>query len=244
MLTTLRRKTELLGALGLDEVVIVSFDRQFALLSPEAFCSVVLSDHLGARTVFVGENFHFGHGGRGTPADLRRYGRSHGFEVVSVGLATQDGEVISSTRIRDLLARGQVAQAARLLGRPHRIEGVVVTGAGRGRVLDAPTANLIPAAGLALPRIGVYVTASTIDERESYRSVTSIGTNPTFESDGKIRIETLLLDYSGHLYGSRLAVDFIERIRGQQIFPDAESLAARIKEDVEIARAYGKDQGG
>jgi riboflavin kinase/FMN adenylyltransferase len=238
MLTALARKAELLEELGLDELVVVPFDKDFALLSPESFCSAVLSDHLGARAVFVGENFRFGHGGVGTPDDLRRYGLSHGFEVVSVGLARDDGEVISSTRIREMLKRGQVAEAARLLGRPHRIEGPVISGAGRGRSLDAPTANLAPRHDMALPRLGVYVTRATIDRTESYSSVTSVGTNPTFESDRKVRIETLLLGYSGLLYGSYLAVDFLEWIRGQRTFPDAGSLAVRIREDIEIARAY------
>jgi riboflavin kinase/FMN adenylyltransferase len=238
MLTPLPRKEELLAELGLDEVVVVPFDADFARLSPESFCKAVLSDHLGARTVFVGENFRFGQGGAGTPADLREYGRSHGFEVVSLTLARDDGEVISSTRIRQLLKAGKVAEAAGLLGRPHRVEGTVVSGFGRGRGLEAPTANLTPTPEMALPRLGIYVTMSTVNGAESHRSVTSVGTNPTFQDDGKVRIETLLLDYSGALYGSRLAVDFLERIRGQHAFSDAESLAAQIRRDVETARAY------
>jgi riboflavin kinase/FMN adenylyltransferase len=238
MLTPLPRKEELLAELGLDEVVVVPFDADFARLSPESFCKAVLSDHLGARTVFVGENFRFGQGGAGTPADLREYGRSHGFEVVSLALARDDGEVISSTRIRQLLKAGKVAEATGLLGRPHRVEGTVVSGFGRGRGLEAPTANLTPTPEMALPRLGIYVSMSTVNGAESYRSVTSVGTNPTFQDDGKVRIETLLLDYSGALYGSRLEVDFLERIRGQHAFPDAESLAAQIRRDVETARAY------
>lgn len=238
MLTPLLRKAELLESLGLDELLVVPFDRDFASLSPGAFCGAVLSDHLDARAVFVGENFRFGHGGEGTPDDLRQYGLSHGFEVLAVGLAREDGEVISSTRIRELLKRGNVADATRLLGRPHRIEGPVVGGAGRGRYLEAPTANLAPRPDMALPRLGVYVTRSTVDGASSFLSVTSVGTNPTFESDRKIRVETLLIDYSGHLYGSHLAVDFMERIRGQKAFPDSVTLAARIRKDVEVARAY------
>ena len=244
MLTPPARKAELLESLGLEELVVVRFDRDFAQLAPESFCSAVLSEHLGARAVFVGENFRFGHGGAGTPADLRRYGRSHDFEVVAVDLAREGAEVISSTRIRELLKAGNVADAARLLGRPHRIEGTVIGGFGRGRGLDAPTANLTPMPEMALPRLGIYITRSTVDASESYRSVTSVGTNPTFESDRKIRIETMLLDYSGTLYGSLLAVDFLERIRGQRAFPDAGSLAAQIRRDVEVARAYPGGEGG
>jgi riboflavin kinase / FMN adenylyltransferase len=242
MLTPLARKAELLEGLGMEELIVVPFDRAFARLTPALFCGAVLSDHLGARAVFVGQNFRFGHGGSGTPEDLLQYGRAHGFQVVAVPLATQDGEIISSTRIREALREGGVADATRLLGRPHRIEGTVISGVGRGKDLEAPTANIAPTADMALPRLGIYITRSTVDGSESYQSVTSVGTNPTFESDGKIRIETLLLDFAGGLYGARLSVDFLERIRDQQVFPDAESLAARIKQDVGTARAYFRER--
>jgi riboflavin kinase/FMN adenylyltransferase len=240
MLTSPRRKAELIGAKGVDELVVVGFDRAFAQLSPEAFCLLVLSHRLGAREVLVGENFRFGHLGAGTLDDLRRYGASHGFEVRSVPLVDEGGETISSTRIRRLISAGHVADAACLLGRPHQIEGMVVSGAGRGRSLDAPTANLAVDPGMAIPRLGVYVTRSFVDGSAAYLSVTSVGTNPTFEADKKVRIETLLLDHAGDLYGSHLAVDFLERIRDQKTFPDAGSLTARIRLDVEIAREYFK----
>ncbi len=239
MLTSIEQKGRLLEELGLDELVVVRFDRDFARLSPESFCAAVLSSRLGARVVFVGENFRFGSGGAGTAADLVDYGGKHGFQVQPVSLVQEDGEVISSTRIRELLRQGRVGEAARLLGRPHRVEGPVLAGAGRGTAaLNAPTANLSVTREMALPRLGVYVTRSTVDGCETYPSVTSVGTNPTFESDRKVRIETLLLDYSGDLYGRHLAVDFLERIRAQRIFGDAETLAGRIREDVDIARRF------
>lgn len=237
MLTSVDQKSRLMGALGLDELVVVRFDRDFARLTPESFCGAVLSTRLGARTVFVGENFRFGRGGVGTAAHLIDYGSAHGFAVQPVALVADQGETISSTRIRELLSHGRVDEAARLLGRPHKIEGPVLTGAGRGRALDAPTANLAVSREMALPRLGVYVTRSTVDGDDVYPSVTSVGTNPTFESDRRVRIETLLLDFSGDLYGRHLAVDFLERIRGQKTFQDAGSLAERIKRDVDIARA-------
>ncbi len=236
MLTSLEQKARLLEALDLDEVVVVRFNWEFALLSPEAFCRAVLSNHLGARIVFVGKNFRFGRDGTGTAAHLADYGATHGFEVRAVELVEEGGETISSTRIRELLRVGHVREAARLLGRPHRVEGIVTTGAGRGRGLDAPTANLPSLKDMALPRSGVYVTRSTVDGTEVHSSVTSVGTNPTFSSDRKMRIETLLFDYSGVLYGRHLAVDFLDRIRAQRTFPDAESLARQIRQDVETAR--------
>jgi riboflavin kinase/FMN adenylyltransferase len=244
LLTSLERKAELLRDLGVDEVVVVRFDREFAGLSPESFCRAVLSARLGAWVVFVGDNFRFGHGGAGTAGDLKAYGATHGFEVRSVGLIEEGGETISSTRIRELLRAGHVAEAAFLLGRPHRLEGTVARGVGRGRALKAPTANLAPARDSALPRLGVYATRATVDGRDTYGAVTSVGTNPTFESDRKVRIETLLLDYGGELYERHLAVDFLERIRGQRTFADAISLSRQIEEDVETARRVHAGDGG
>ncbi|MCL5734531.1 MAG: bifunctional riboflavin kinase/FAD synthetase [Actinobacteria bacterium] len=238
LLTTLERKAELMEALGVEELIVVKFDRDFSKLTPGKFCQTILSDRLGARLVLVGENFHFGHLGSGSPADLREYGRSHRFEVKTVPLAKDDGETISSTRIRGLLAAGRVAEAAALLGRPHRIEGLVIHGTGRGRALRAPTANLAIDPQTAIPRRGVYVTRSLVEGGPVHPSVTSIGTNPTFEVDHKTRIETLFLDQGQDVYGCRLFLDFLERIRGQQTFKDAETLAAQIKKDVEVAKGY------
>jgi riboflavin kinase/FMN adenylyltransferase len=238
LLTPLERKAELIAELGVEELLVVHFDRDFARLTPGEFCRRVLSDHLGARRVLVGENFRFGHLGVGTPADLRDYGCSHGFHVRTIPLAEDDGQIISSTRIRALLAAGHVAEAGVLLGRPHRIEGMVVRGAGRGRTLDAPTANLAVEAGTAIPKVGVYVTRSLVKEGRTHPSVTSVGTNPTFEVDHKIRIETLFLDVSEDVYGRWMALDFLERVRGQVAFKNASELAAQIKRDSEIARSY------
>jgi riboflavin kinase/FMN adenylyltransferase len=237
MLTSLKRKAELLEALGMAELIVVRFDRDFARLSPESFCRAILSRHLDARVVFVGDNFRFGHLGAGTADDLAIYGATHGFRVRPVPLVEDAGEVISSTRIRELLRKGHVAEATRLLGRPHRIEGEVVSGKGRGgRLLEAPTANLTPSRDMAMPGLGVYVTRSIVNGQGVYPSVTSIGTNPTFESDHKVRIETLLLDFGADLYGAHLAVDFLERIRGQKTYAEPAALAEQIKKDVAIAR--------
>jgi riboflavin kinase/FMN adenylyltransferase len=238
LLTSLERKAELIEGLGVDELLVVQFDRMFARLTPGEFCRKVLSDHLGARIVLVGENFRFGHQGAGTPLDLREYGRSHHFEVRTVPLAEDDGLTISSTRIRALITSGHVAEAAALLGRPHRIEGVIVKGAGRGRTLEAPTANLAVGAETAIPKLGVYVTRSVVDGGRTHASVTSVGTNPTFEVDHKTRIETLFLDEGEDVYGRGMALDFLERIRGQETFRDPATLVAQIKKDSEIARSY------
>jgi riboflavin kinase/FMN adenylyltransferase len=237
MLTSLERKAELIEAVGIDELVVVKFDHAFAQLSPESFCAAVLSERLAAHAVFVGDNFRFGHLGAGSADDLAIYGATHGFRVRPVPLVEDSGEVISSTRVRELLKRGHVAEATRLLGRPHRLEGTVISGAGRGgKVLETPTANLAPQRDLAMPSLGVYVTRSVVNNEAVHPSVTSVGTNPTFESDHKVRIETLLLDYQGDLYGTYLAVDFLEWIRGQKTFAEPAALVQQIKKDVEFAR--------
>lgn len=238
LLTSLERKAELIEALGVQELLVVRFDRAFAGLSPADFCRRVLSDRLGAVLVLVGKNFRFGHLGAGTPDDLRAYGSSHGFEVGTIALAEDCGETISSTRIRALVGAGHVSDAACLLGRPHRIDGVVVKGAGRGRTLDAPTANLAVEAETAVPKFGVYVTRSYIEGGRAHPSVTSVGTNPTFEVDRKVRVETFFLDEGEDVYGRKMAVDFLERIRGQETFKDADTLAAQIKKDSAIARGF------
>ncbi|MCX8032928.1 MAG: bifunctional riboflavin kinase/FAD synthetase [Thermoleophilia bacterium] len=235
LLTTLERKAFLLAELGLDEMVVVTFDAEFSQLSPQAFCERVLSSRLGVRAVYVGENFRFGHRGEGTAEHLEVFGAVHGFAVYAIELARDDGDVISSTRIRQLLNEGQVEEAARLLGRPHRVEGLVVPGAGRGRTLSAPTANVRVDGEVALPRPGVYVSRSTVDGKFEADSITSVGTNPTFGGQ-ELTVETLLLDFSGNLYRRWLAVDFLERIREQAAFSDANELAKAIRRDIEVAR--------
>jgi len=235
LLTTLERKAFLLAELGLDEMIVVTFDAEFSRLSPEAFCERVLSSRLAVKAVFVGENFRFGYKGEGTAVHLQAFGAVHGFEVYAIELARDDGDVISSTRIRELLGNGQVEEAARLLGRPHRVEGPVVPGAGRGRTLSAPTANVRVDGEVALPAPGVYVSRSTVDGKLQADSVTSVGTNPTFGGQ-QITVETLLLDFSGNLYRRWLAIDFLQRIRDQKAFADAVELTKAIGQDIEIAR--------
>ncbi len=236
-LTPPERKAQLLGDLGVQEVVVVKFDRDFARLTPESFCRAVLLDSLATRVVYVGENFRFGRDGVGTPADLAFYGKAHGFTVRTVALVQDAGGPVSSTRIRAALKAGDVAQAASLLGRPHRVSGLVREGVRRGRTLGAPTANIQVSRDVALPRLGVYATRAVLRDGMGYRAVTSVGTNPTFEKGRKVRVETLLLGFAGDLYGSMLGVDFIQHIRGQRAFPDVESLREQIVRDVQAAEA-------
>ncbi|MHB9148704.1 MAG: bifunctional riboflavin kinase/FAD synthetase [Thermoleophilia bacterium] len=238
LLTTFDYKVDLLDEAGVDEVVALPFDAAFAALSPEEFCRTILSDRLNARQVMVGANFHFGRGASGSAEDLIAYGRQSGFSVTAIGLVIVRGKPVSSTRIRRLVAEGRVEEAAELLGRPHVIEGFVEGGAGRGRTMGTPTANLESLLGLALPAPGVYVTRTLVAAGDVRPSVTSIGTNPTFESDDRVRVETFVLDFTGNLYGRRIRVEFLEWVRPQYTYSDVTLLQERIAEDVRVARAF------
>lgn len=238
ILTPLNLKLHLLEQAQVQEVMVIPFTREFAALSPEAFCRVVLSGRLGARQVMVGENFRFGRRGGGTPEDLLAYGREHGFAVTAIGLVSEGEGAVSSTRIRGLLIAGEVERAAALLGRPHVVEGMVVSGAGRGRDLGTPTANMEVSPQVAVPAVGVYVTRTMLGPDRMEASVTSIGTNPTFESDDVVRVETYLLHFRGNLYGEPIRVEFLKRLRDQRPFSDPSALMRQIEEDVRQTAEY------
>ena len=239
VLTPLELKAELVAALGVQELLVVPFDLAFSRISPEDFCGLVLSDRLGALSVTVGQNFHFGFRGVGTPEILAEYGRAHGFTVETIGLVARRGGAISSTRIRRLVAQGEVTEAAELLGRPHVLIGTVVGGAGRGRDLGMPTANLaLDPPEVVVPAPGVYVTRSRFGPEdlgnEGHPSVTSVGTNPTFETDGVLRVETYVLDFQGAVYGQPMSVEFLFRLRGQRTFVQVNELVAQMQADVAV----------
>lgn len=238
LLSPFEYKVHLLEEAGVDELVALPFDAAFAALSPGEFCESVLSRRLNARQVMVGENFRFGSGGGGSAEDLIAFGQLSGFSVTAIGLVIARGKPVSSTRIRRLIAEGRVEEAAELLGRPHVLDGFVGGGAGRGRDLGTPTANLEVPRGVAVPAPGVYITRTLVATGDVRPSVTSIGTNPTFESDDVLRIETFVLDFAGNLYGHRIRVEFLEWVRAQHAYPDAGSLQLRIAEDVRAAESY------
>jgi riboflavin kinase/FMN adenylyltransferase len=218
----------------IDAVAVTPFDASFSRLSCGAFVNDVLVRRLGARHVVVGRDFRFGHDRRGDTARLRTLGRQAGLAVHVVPPAVLDGRVVSSSAVRRLLARGRVEEAARLLGRPYEIAGKVVSGRQRGRLIGFPTANL-DTRNEILPR-GVFIT-ETVHKGTVHRSLTSIGTNPTF-GPHPLSVETLLLDRRGSLYGSDLTVRLLRRIRPTRKFAGAAALAARIRTDVEEAGAY------
>ena len=241
-LCSVRRRCELLAGLGVDAVCVIPFSYEFSQLGPDEFVRAVLVDRLHAAHVVVGEDFRFGHKARGDVALLAELGDKYEFTAEGVPLLTEGGVTISSTAIRNLLSAGDVAAAARDLGRPHRVEGVVVRGHQRGRALGFPTANLEMLPHTAVPADGVYsgwLVSLDADgaELERWPAAISVGTNPTF--DGRERtVEAYALDRDDlDLYGMHMAADFVTRIRGQARFDSVDELVEQMHRDVDAARA-------
>jgi riboflavin kinase / FMN adenylyltransferase len=224
LLTTLELKTELIAELGVEELVVVPFDESFAQQQASEFVDRVLVDALAATNVSVGTNFRFGHAARGNAAQLEADTR---FETRVVPLVEVDGVPVSSTRIRALIADGEVDAAAQLLGSQFRIRGDVVGGDRRGRELGFPTANLVPDPKLACPGHGVY--ACRVGE---HLAAVNVGVRPTFGADLHALVEAYVLDFEGDLYGQRLTVEFVARLRGEERFDSVQELVAQMHRDV------------
>jgi riboflavin kinase/FMN adenylyltransferase len=221
-------KRDVIEGLGVEELVVIRFDHRFSTISPEDFCTRILVGTLGAERVSVGENFRFGARAKGDPEMLasRREFDSRVVPLVEVG-----GEIVSSSRIRSLLAAGEVESATRCLGAPFLLEGTVAKGDGRGRTLGFPTANLVPSDELVCPGHGVY--AAFANGRPA---AVNVGVRPTFETGRGLLVEAYLIDFEGDLYGQTLRVAFIDRLRGERRFPSVEELVAQMHRDVEAAR--------
>ena len=222
LLTTFERRIELIGELAPDDLVVVEFTYDLSRLAPEEFVRQVL-EPIGTRILLAGENFRFGRGRAGDVELLRRLG----FEVRPVPLVAG----VSSSKIREALRAGEVAEAARLLGRPPELEGIVVAGDQRGGTLGYPTANLAVAEGLLVPAYGIYA-----GEALGHRIAASIGVNPHYGGDER-RIEAFLLDFEGDLYGKHLRLELWDRLREERAFDGEAALIAQIGEDVAAARA-------
>ncbi|WP_406077010.1 bifunctional riboflavin kinase/FAD synthetase [Micromonospora sp. NBC_00858] len=232
VLTEPARKAELIEALGVDVLCVVPFTPEFSRLPAEQFVHDILVEHLHAALVVVGSNFRFGHRAAGDVALLERLGRTFGFGVEGGPLVAEDGTVFSSTYIRSCVDAGDVGAAAAALGRPHRLEGVVVRGDQRGRELGFPTANLLCHRHAAVPADGVYAARLVRrGQREPLMAAVSVGTNPTF-SGRERRVEGYALDFDGDLYGERLALDFVAHLRGQIRYDSVEPLIAQMEQDV------------
>jgi riboflavin kinase/FMN adenylyltransferase len=241
LLQTFDQKIEALGALGIEQTIVIHFDKNFAQIRAEDFLRDVIADRLHAREVYLGCGFAFGHGREGNIDLLRTVSKSLGFFSDEVPEVRLRGRRVSSSRIRELLQQGRVGIARRMLGRPYGVEGQVVRGAERGGKLGFPTANLHPQ-NRVIPRNGVYVTATLIDGQWR-RSVTNIGTRPTFGADNESSVETFVMDWSGDLYGDVVRVRFLHRLRAEKKFNSLEELKSQIKSDVARARRYFEHGG-
>jgi riboflavin kinase/FMN adenylyltransferase len=239
-LTSLEQRLVLLQGEGVDIVIPLPFTPRIASLSPKQFLSL-LKEYLKVKGLVVGPDFALGKDRQGDIDALRRLGKEMGFSVTVVPPLRIGGEVVSSTAIRKALADGDMEKAQKLLGRPFRLQGRVVSGDKRGIKLGFPTANLEAAPGQALPASGVYACRAHV-EGQAYPAMTNIGTRPTF-GGGQQLVEVYLLDYNGDLYGQELAIDIIERLRDEKKFDTAEQLKEQIARDIKQGQTLLKTRG-
>jgi riboflavin kinase / FMN adenylyltransferase len=234
LLTPLQRKVELIVDLGVQELVVVPFDREFASRSAESFIDDVLVSTLRAVHVSVGENFRFGHKAKG---DTQRLLTDDRFQTRIVPLLEVDGEVVSSSHIRGLVLGGAVEYADKLLGAPFTFSGEVTEGDKRGRTLGFPTANLLPRDGYVLPGHGVYACRARTADGVVHVAATNVGVRPMFVTGRGELIEAFLVDFEGDIYGTELRVEFLKRLRGEKRFESVDALIEQMGRDVEEARA-------
>jgi riboflavin kinase/FMN adenylyltransferase len=237
LLMPFKVKRDVIDGLGVEELVIIPFDKEFSSRSAEEFIENVLIEQLGAKTVSVGENFRFGAKAKG---DTRMLEARDEFETRVVPLVEVDGETVSSTQIRALIAAGNVEQAMRCLGAPFMVEGPVVQGDQRGRDLGFPTANLVPDDALVVPGHGVFAAFAN-----GVPAAVNVGVRPMFETGRGLLIEAYLIDFDEDLYGQNLRIAFVKRLRGERRFPSVEDLIAQMKLDVadarEVCASYSPD---
>ncbi|HVR62111.1 MAG TPA: bifunctional riboflavin kinase/FAD synthetase [Polyangia bacterium] len=236
LIVSLPRRLELLAALGIELCVVEPFDATFAAIEAAAFVDEVLGRDLDAREVVVGYDFSFGRERAGDARLLAERGAALGIGVSVVPRVSVGGLTCSSTKVREFVLEGRVDGAALLLGRPFELTGAVVRGAGRGRSLGVPTANVEPE-GELLPRVGIYAGRATVlASGETKAAAISVGTNPQFGAGGAVTVEAHLLDHGGDLYGQRLRVELVQRLRAEQRFPSVEALMAQIRADIADTR--------
>lgn len=236
LLQTLDQKVEGFGILGIEQTIVIRFTEQFAQIRAEDFLRDVVSERLHAHEVYLGRGFNFGHNREGNIDLLRRVSGELGFIADEVPEVRLRGQRVSSSRIRELLAQGRVNLARRMLGRPYGVEGMVIRGNERGHTLGFPTANLHPQ-NRVIPAHGVYVTGTLIDGQWR-RSVTNVGTRPTFETGTEPSVETFVMNWSGDLYGDVIRVRFLYRLRDEKKFASLEELKTQIENDVARAENY------
>src|SRR3954453_6966914 len=237
LLTDLDKKLELLASTGVDYTLVIQFDEERSRESAEDFVTEVLVGCLRARAVVVGHDFHFGQGRQGNVPFLQEMGARYNFDVLGINLFPAEGEPVSSTRIRNRLLEGDVETAARLLGRPHEVRGVVMHGDARGRELGFPTANVAVPEEILLPADGIYAGWYEQPNGEVRPAAISLGRRPQFYVDADSSLlEAYLLDFDGDLYDQPAKVRFVARLRGEQRFDSVDALVAQMGRDVDAAR--------
>lgn len=237
-LESLERRVELIKDVGAEFVSVLQFTSELQQVSAADFTRLLVEE-AGLRLLVVGADFRLGRGGEGTTEVLAAIGEEQGFEVIPVPLMHDDdaGERVSSTRIRNALAAGEMEEVARLLGRPYAVRGPVLHGQERGRTIGFPTLNIGVSADRALPPNGVYVSRAHHGDR-TYLAATNIGTNPTFTDRDERHFETYLLDFEGDLYGQIVSVELLSRLRDELKFDGVDALVAQMNQDVEATRAW------
>jgi riboflavin kinase/FMN adenylyltransferase len=241
LLQTFDQKIEGFGVLGIEQTIVVRFTKEFSQLPATTFLRDVVMDRLHAQEVYLGKGFAFGHNREGNIELLKRVSTELGFIAGEVPEVSLRGQRVSSSKIRELLSRGQVNLARQMLGRPYGVEGRVERGAERGQKLGFPTANLHPQ-NRVIPRNGVYVTGTLIDGNWR-RSVTNIGLRPTFGEATEPSVETYVMNWAGDLYGDVVRVRFLHRLRDERKFSSIEELKAQIDRDVKRATSYFERAG-
>jgi riboflavin kinase/FMN adenylyltransferase len=238
LLSTTDQRVQYMAEEGIRQVLILPFTRELSQLSPEEFVRRILHECLKARAVLVGDNFRFGHRHSGDVKLLRELGPRYGFTTEIIDAVRLRGLTVSSSETRRLIEAGDVADAARLLGRPYGVEGGVVSGHGVGKKQTVPTLNLATAAEI-LPRTGVYVTSTRdLEAQRRWDSVTNVGYRPTFGGDETLSIETYLLSAFDGIAPKKIRVDFLHRLRDEQKFDGPEALKAQIMKDVNHTLAW------
>jgi riboflavin kinase/FMN adenylyltransferase len=235
LLTPLPIKADIMAGLDVSELVVIPFDGAFAAQTPEAFVDDILVAQLGADQVRVGENFRFGHQAKGDVAYLQS--RSE-FTTVVAEMVEVDGEIVSSTHIRGLIVAGDVERAARFLGLPFHLRGIVQHGDKRGRTLGFPTANIVPDNRLVYPGNGIYACRAALEidgEWQWWPAAVNIGVRPTFVTGRGVLIEAYIIGYEGDCYGQELRLVFLRRIRGEKRFDSVDALVEQMGRDTEQA---------
>lgn len=239
LIISYEEKIKIIDSLGVDFIITANIDSNFLKLSPEQFCKNILVEKLNIKEIFVGDGFRFGYKAGGDVLFLKEFFKPYGVKVNIIPLLKIKGEIVSSTAVRKYYSEGKIKKIADMLGRNPCVEGVVVKGAGRGRELGFPTANIDVCKIYVTPRDGVYLGKVLVygNKQKSYPAVVNIGDNPTFKDTGR-RIEAFLLNFKDDIYGGKIRITFFKRLRDEVTFDDKSKLISQIKMDIEYAGRY------